>query len=88
MEARAIPDDEAIRAELLRLAESRGAGASFCPSEAARALAEEWRGLMPRVRAVAAALCGAGLLECRQRGGPADPLTARGPIRLKRPEGG
>ena len=84
----ANPDEAVIRAALLRLAAARGDDASFCPSEAARALAEGWRGLMPRVRAVAACLCADGLLECRQRGEPVDILSARGPIRLKRPAAG
>jgi hypothetical protein len=73
---------EAIRAALLKLAAERAT--TFCPSEAARALAKDWRPLMQPVREVAAALIDEGELLCTQRGETADPLTAKGPIRLSR----
>ncbi len=73
--------DDTIAAALRRMASERGTS-TFCPSETARALAEEWRPLMPEVRRVAAALCEANELKCTQRGQPAYPLTVRGPIRL------
>jgi hypothetical protein len=73
------PSDEAIAAVLMDLAHRRGAAASFCPSEAARVLAEDWRPLMPEVRRVAAGL---PLLATQGRV-PVDPVTARGPIRLR-----
>jgi hypothetical protein len=76
--------DEAIADALRRMASERGTS-TFCPSETARALAAEWRPLMPEVRRVAAALCDAGELRCTQRGRPAYPLSARGPIRLASP---
>ncbi len=72
------PSDARIAAVLMDLAQQRGAGKSFCPSEAARALADDWRPLMPRIRAVAATLP----LAATQKGRPVDPRTARGPIRL------
>ena len=72
-----ITDDD-IAAALLDLAARRGADKTFCPSEVARALAEEWRPLMPAVRRVAAGLP----LVATQRGVVVDPLTACGPIRL------
>jgi hypothetical protein len=73
-----VSDDE-IRAVLLDLAFARGRAKSFCPSEAAKRLAPDWRRLMPDIRRVAA-----GLAELRasQRGVEVDPLTARGAIRL------
>jgi hypothetical protein len=40
---------------------------------------------MPAVRRVAAAMQAEGALRCTQKGAPADPLTARGPIRLGLP---
>jgi hypothetical protein len=40
---------------------------------------------MPEVRRVAAAMAAEGGLVATQGGRPADPLTARGPIRLGRP---
>ncbi|WP_395740740.1 DUF3253 domain-containing protein [Prosthecobacter sp.] len=77
-------DGVMIRECLLRLAASRSEGATYCPSEAARQLSGEWRPLMPRVREVAAELVDEGLLVCTQKGEPADPVAARGPIRLAR----
>jgi hypothetical protein len=74
-----VPDDAAIAAVLMDLAHRRGAGSSFCPSEAARALADDWRPLMADVRRVAAGLP----LMATQGGMTVDPVTARGPIRLR-----
>ncbi|WP_395742337.1 DUF3253 domain-containing protein [Prosthecobacter sp.] len=73
-----------IRECLMRLAAGRSEGATYCPSEAARQLSREWRPLMQRVREVAAALVDEGLLVCTQKSEPADPLAAKGPIRLAR----
>jgi hypothetical protein len=75
------PDDARIAEVLMDLAHRRGAGRSFCPSEAARALADDWRPLMAEVRRVAAGLP----LKATQKGIPVDPVTARGPIRLGLP---
>ncbi|MCC1481307.1 DUF3253 domain-containing protein [Roseibaca sp. Y0-43] len=71
-----------LRAALLTLAQERGTGKSFCPSEAARMLAADWRPLMPQLRQVAAQLQDEGLLQATQKGHPVHPLAARGPIRL------
>ncbi len=76
-----MPDDAAIKDALMDLAHRRGAGKTFCPSEAARALADDWRPLMEDVRRVAATLP----LKATQKGVPVDPLKARGPIRLGLP---
>ncbi|WGH80316.1 DUF3253 domain-containing protein [Jannaschia sp. GRR-S6-38] len=54
----------------------------------ARALSDDWRPLMPRVRTVAATMPD---ITATQQGRPVDPVTARGPIRLARrdaPEAG
>lgn len=75
--------DDDIAAALLDLAARRGVGKSFCPSEVARELAQDWRPLMPRVRDVAARLP----LIATQRGTPVDPIMARGPIRLAQDPG-
>ncbi|MFP4305055.1 DUF3253 domain-containing protein [Rhodosalinus sp.] len=72
------PSDAKIAETLMALARARGPGKSFCPSEAARALAEDWRALMPEVRRVAADLP----LRATQKGQSVDPVTAHGPIRL------
>jgi hypothetical protein len=73
--------EDRIAEVLMDLAHQRGRGATFCPSEAARALSSDWRPLMPEVRRVATALP----LRATQKGRPVDPLTARGPIRLGLP---
>jgi hypothetical protein len=74
--------DARIAEVLMDLAHQRGRGATFCPSEAARALAQDWRPLMPEVRRAAATLP----LHATQKGRPVDPLTFSGPIRLGLPE--
>jgi hypothetical protein len=71
-----------IRALLLRLAEERGPDATFCPSDAARRLAKDWRPLMDEVREVAAKLVEEKKLVCTQKGRTVHPLTAKGAIRL------
>ncbi|WGV15837.1 DUF3253 domain-containing protein [Fuscovulum ytuae] len=74
------PSDEVIAALMLDLALRRGRGKTFCPSDVARGLAADWRPLMGRVRMVAASHAD---IEAVQKGEPVDPLTARGPIRLR-----
>lgn len=75
------PSDDSIENALMELAHRRGRGRSFCPSEAARMLAEDWRPLMPEIRRVAASLP----LRATQKGRVVDPLRAKGPIRLGLP---
>ena len=72
-------DDARIASVLNDLAAARGPESTFCPSEAARRLADDWRPLMPAVRRVARDI---GLVAT-QGGTPVDPVTARGPIRLR-----
>lgn len=74
-----------IHRTLLELAAARSAGATFCPSEAARRLSKDWRPLMQPVREAAAVLVDEGKLVCTQRGEPAHPLKTKGAIRLARP---
>jgi hypothetical protein len=69
-----------IRAAILDRALQRGREKSICPSEVAKALSEDWRPLMPEVRAVAAAM---PEIMATQGGVEVDPMTARGPIRLR-----
>jgi hypothetical protein len=52
---------------------------TICPSEVARDLASDWRPLMPRVRAVAAAMSD---VVATRRGVPVDPEAQGGPVRL------
>lgn len=76
--------EEQIRGAISELLKSRQPTATICPSEAARALApDEWRPLMPQVRAVAITMAKEGTLDIRQGGKTVrrdEPL--RGPIRL------
>jgi Protein of unknown function (DUF3253) len=71
-----------IREEIRARVQARSG--SICPSEVARALDEDWRALMPRVREQAGALLDAGELRVTQKDRDVDPRTARGPIRLRR----
>ncbi len=84
----ASPTPAQIRATIASLLDSRADGATICPSDVARALAPdpEWRALMDDVRRVAAEGHHAGRLEIRQHGHRVDPETARGPIRIARPD--
>ncbi|WP_292294474.1 DUF3253 domain-containing protein [Marivita sp.] len=75
------PGDDTIAGVLMALAEARGPGKTFCRSEAARRLSDDWRPLMPEILRVAADL---GLVAT-QRGRPVDPVSAKGPIRLRLP---
>jgi hypothetical protein len=78
--------DPRIEATIDRLLEQRDPGRTICPSEAARALAEDWRPLMDDVRETAYAMADAGRLEVTQSGEVVDGRTARGAIRLRRPQ--
>lgn len=73
------PSDEAIADALRALARERGGGKTFCPSEAAKRLADDWRPLMDDVRRVAGTTDG---IVATQKGERVDPVAARGPIRL------
>ena len=73
------------REAILALAAERGPGKTFCPSEAARRMAEDWRPLMPEIRRVADALAAEGRLRITQGGETVEAETAEGPIRLGLP---
>ena len=77
-----MPSHEDIASALLRLAAIRPQ--TFCPSEAARALAKDWRPLMPQLRDIAFALQDRGELEILQNG---QRVTSgcKGPIRIRAP---
>lgn len=78
-----VVNDSLIAEELRRFAQLRGKSKTFCLSEVARALAEDWRSLMDRVREVAAREVEAGRLLVLQKGEPVDFATVKGPIRLR-----
>jgi hypothetical protein len=70
---------------ILGLLSQRAAGASICPSDAARAARPEgWRGLMDEVRAAAGRLAAQGRVDVTQGGQPVDVERARGPVRIRR----
>lgn len=72
------PSDEEIAQILMSLAQARGPSKSFCPSEAARRLSDDWRPMMGRVRRVALGLP----LVATQKGRKVDMRHVRGPIRF------
>lgn len=87
---KAKPEDAALEQSILRLLDGRAAGATICPSEAAREVgtAEGWRELMEPARRAARRLVAAGAVEITQKGRAVDPSTAKGPIRIRRTRSG
>ena len=80
-----MTDRAEIERTILALLARRDPGRTICPSEAARALAAEWRPLMQPVRDAAAVMADEGRLEVTQRGEVVDARSARGAIRLRLP---
>lgn len=79
------PVDTALEAAILELLAARAAGATICPSEAARVVGgDDWRPLMEPARAAARRLQARGEVVITQQGRPVDPSRARGPIRIRR----
>ncbi|MEO1093057.1 MAG: DUF3253 domain-containing protein [Pseudomonadota bacterium] len=79
-------DEPTITEAIMALIDERGEGRTACPSEVARRLApDDWRPLMPAIRAVAADLADRGWLVVSQGGQPIDRRHARGPVRLGLP---
>ncbi len=75
-----------LEAAVFDLLARRTAGASICPSEAAKAVDPQgWRRLMGQVRATAVGLARAGRLEITRKGRPADPDAFKGVYRLRLP---
>ena len=79
-------DDATIAAEIAHHVLRRGHGKSICPSEVARALAADWRPLMPRVRHVAQAMADRGEVAITRKGRAVRADTVRGPLRLSMPD--
>ena len=82
------PVDRALEQSIRSLLTDRAAGATICPSEAARAVGgeegEAWRELMEPARRAARRLVAAGEVEITQGGTVVDPSTAKGAIRIRR----
>lgn len=70
---------------ILALLRQRDPGKTICPSEAARALHDDWRPHMEEVRQAAYAMADEGTLEVTQKGQVVDGRTARGALRLRLP---
>ena len=82
---RRAPLDHSIEQTIVGLLKKRRPESSLCPSEVARAIEpDDWRPLMPRVRAVAARLGAEERIRATQGARDVDALAARGPIRLRR----
>lgn len=78
------PLDLALEDAILRLLSERRRGATICPSEAARAVLEDWRPAMERTRRAARRLVARGEVDILQKGRVVEPSTAKGPIRIRR----
>lgn len=77
-------DQAALRREILALAESRGAEKTFCPSDVARRLSEDWRPLMGDLRDAARELAREGRVRVSQKGHTLSPDSPwQGAIRLQ-----
>jgi hypothetical protein len=76
--------DRSLERGILGMLEQRAATATICPSDVARATAEDWRPLMEPVRRAARRLVAAGEVEITQGGRVVDPSSAKGPIRIRR----
>ncbi|MBN9738911.1 DUF2256 and DUF3253 domain-containing protein [Pseudonocardia sp. P1] len=77
--------DRDLEDAITRLLDGGRAGATICPSEAARDVAPDgWRDLMEPARMAARRLVDAGTVEIVQKGAVVDPSTARGAIRIRR----
>lgn len=62
------------------------AGSSVEPAEAAKALAgDQWRRMLPKVKAVAVGLARQGRLVITKKGKPVNPEAFKGVIRLRLP---
>lgn len=84
--------DAALEAAILELLAERSANGdnskTICPSEAAKLVGgtearRDWEALMEPARAAARRLVAAGKIVITQHGIVVDPVTAKGPIRLR-----
>jgi len=92
------PVDTALEAAILDLLSRRSAGATICPSEAAKVVGgqgdsdgdlggdadgDDWREMMEPARRAARRLVAKGTVVITQGGKVVDPSTAKGPIRIR-----
>jgi len=79
------PTRQRLKSAMRALAEDRAPGGSTCPSDTARAVAQNWRDLMPQAREVAREVANAGDVEITQRGQVLDADGDwPGPVRIRR----
>jgi len=78
-----VSDERAIETEIIRLTSERGADASICPIEVARAMSPEWRQLLTAVRRGAIRLTEAGRIDILRKGKPVTGEAVRDVIRLR-----
>ncbi len=79
------PQDTALEQSIVQMLDQRKAGATICPSEAAKFVgADNWRELMEPARRAARRLVARGEAEITQQGRVVDPSTAKGPIRIRK----
>jgi hypothetical protein len=76
-----------IETTILQIAAERGEQKSFCPSEVARALSDDWRPLLTPVRAAARRLAEEGRIDILRHGKPIVPAQIKGVIRLRLKQG-
>ena len=77
--------DHELEGAILELLDQRAAGATICPSEAAKMVGDaEWRSLMEPTRSAARRLVASGETVMTQGGSIVDPSTAKGAIRIRR----
>lgn len=83
--------DRCLEATIRELLCDRAAGATICPSDAARRVGMEknmdWHELMEPARQAARRLVAAGEIEITQKGRVVEPSSAKGPIRLRKSQG-
>jgi hypothetical protein len=83
----------ALESAILSLLAERGVGKTICPSEAAKLVADDghtkessardWEALMEPARSAARRLVSQGKIVITQHGQIVDPVSAKGPIRLR-----
>lgn len=85
---------ETIEDLVFRLASERGVGKTICPTDAARAVAEqrgapdEWHGKLNGVKDAAVRLAKRGRLAIYRKGKPVDPDDFKGVYRIGLPPAG
>ncbi len=83
-----LKKNEKIKEEILLLLDKRSRGSSICPSEVLNAELKNDKTAMEEVRRAARLLVAEGKIEITQKGRVVDPSSFKGPIRLRKSQGG